>query len=172
MRTLLTKMNGLLPIHFAPKSSLPPPRSGRQHLRGFKYFSQQLRSNASLRSLAPKQLQTLNKDVLEPPPNIFTLIMPTYRGRYCQCQLTPTNLIPNERSAISSIVLEEDFHLREDAYLTFPPKINNSIIRKAIGHFQVNIENIIEYIDHVCYYCSQFIDPLELKSICGFNDYI
>ncbi len=78
---------------------------------------------------------------------------------------TTANLIPDERSAVSPIVLEEDFRLKEDAYLAFPPDVNDSTTREAIGRFQVNIENAVKYIDHVCCCFSQFVDPLKLKSI-------
>ncbi len=91
--------------------------------------------------------------------------MSPYRCQCCQRQSIPANLIPDERSAISIIILKEDFRFRKDAYLTFLLKVNNSITRKAIGHFQVDIENAIKYMDHVYYYCSRFVDFSELESI-------
>ncbi len=65
--------------------------------------------------------------------------------------------------------MEEDFRLRKDADLTFPPEVHNSITKKAIGHFQVNIENAVKHIDHVYCCCSRFIDLLELESITDNN---
>ncbi len=61
--------------------------------------------------------------------------------------------------------MEEDFRLKEDAHLAFPPEVNNSITREAIGRFQVNIVNTVKYMDDVCYCCSRFVDRLELKNI-------
>ncbi len=61
--------------------------------------------------------------------------------------------------------MEEDFRLREDAYLAFPPEVNDSTIREAIRYYQVNIENAGKHMDHVCCSYSQFVDPLELESI-------
>ncbi len=106
-----------------------------------------------------------NRDFLESSPNIFTPIMPSCRRQYRQCLSISANLIPNEHSAISSVVLEEDFCLRKDAYLAFLPKINDSTTREAIGHFQINIEKAIKYIDHVYYCCSWCVDFLKLESI-------
>ncbi len=70
---------------------------------------------------------------------------------------------------VGLIVLEEDFCLREDAYLSFPPEINNSITREAIRHFQVNTKNAVKHIDHVCCCCNRFVDLLELESISDNN---
>ncbi len=167
--TFLTKMNGLPLIHLALDSSSSPPCCGRGRLCGPRRFSQQLRSNTSLRSLAPRQLQMSKRNVLELPPNILTpTILPHRRQRY-QRQLTPSNLIPDKCFTIRLVVLEEDFRLREDAYLTFSPEVNNSIIREAIWRFQVNIENALKHMDHFCCCCSQFIDPLKLESIPNNN---
>ena len=66
------------------------------------------------------------------------------------------NIVP-----VSPIVLEEVFRLREDIYLAFPPEINDSITREAIGHFQANIEKAVNPMDHICCYCSRFVDSLE-----------
>ncbi len=74
------------------------------------------------------------------------------------------NIVP-----ISPVVLEEDFHLREDAYLTFPSEVKDSISREAIGRFQVNIKNAVKHMDHVYCCCSRFVDPLELESIPDNN---
>ncbi len=74
------------------------------------------------------------------------------------------NIVP-----VGPVVLEEDFRLREDAYLTFPPEVNNSITREAIRRFQVNIENAVKHMDYVCCCCSRFVDPLELESIPDNN---
>ncbi len=65
--------------------------------------------------------------------------------------------------------MKENFCLKKDAYLKFSPQVNDSIIREDIGHFQVNIENAAKHINHICYYYSQFVDPLELESISDNN---
>ena len=59
------------------------------------------------------------------------------------------NIVP-----VSPIVLEEHFYLKEDAYLAFSLEVNDSITRESIGRFQVNIENAVKHIDHVCCCCS------------------
>lgn len=61
---------------------------------------------------------------------------------------------------ISLVILEEDFCLGKEVYLTFSPKVNDSITREAIGRFQVNIKNTIKYMDHICCCCSQFVNLL------------
>lgn len=66
---------------------------------------------------------------------------------------------------VSPVVLEEDFPLRKETYLTFPSKTNNSTTTEAIGRFQVYIENVIKYINHICYYYSRFVHFSQLKSI-------
>ncbi len=165
----LTKMNRLPLIRLTPEGSSPLLCRGRGRPCGLERFSRQAWFNASLRSLAPRQLQTSNKDVLGPPPNILTPTIPPCRRQRHQRQSTPANLIPDECSAISPIVLEEDFCLKKDAYLAFSLEINNSTTKKAIRHFQVNIENVVKHIDHVCCCCSQFLDPLKLESIPDNN---
>ena len=161
--TLLTKMNGLLLTRSAPESNLPPPCRGRKRPCGHRYFFQQPSSNASLRFLASREL-------LKPPLDILTPSILLYRGRCRQCpaKFIPAELLDNT-VPISSVVLEEDFCLREDTYLTFPLEVNNLITREAIGHFPVNIENVIKHMDHVYYCCSQFVDFSELKSISNNN---
>lgn len=83
--------------------------------------------------------------------------IPPCKARCCQCWLLPssTNLILvesfNNTVLITPVVLEENFRLRKDAYLTFPSEANNSITRKAIGCFQVNIKKTVKHMDHVCY---------------------
>lgn len=72
---------------------------------------------------------------------------------------------------ITLVTLEEDFCLRENAYLTISHEVNDSIIRKAIRCFQVNIENAVKYIDHMCCCYSRFVDLLKLESISD-NDVI
>ncbi len=91
--------------------------------------------------------------------------MPPCRCQRCQCQSILANLIPDECSAVRPVVLKEDFRFREDAYLAFPPEVNDSTTREAIGRFQVNIENAIKHMNHVCCCCSRFVDPLELENI-------
>ncbi len=162
-------MNGLSLTHFALEGSSPLPHYGRGCPCGPERFSQQLWSNASLKSSAPRQLQTSNRDVLEPPPNILTPKIPPCRCQRHQRQSTPANLIPDERFAVSLFVLEEDFRLRKDIYLTFPLEVNNSITKEVIERFRVNIENIIKHMDHVYYCCSQFVHLLELESIPDNN---
>lgn len=70
---------------------------------------------------------------------------------------------------INPIVLEEDFRLREEAYLPFPLEVNDSTTKKAIRCFQVNIKNFIKHIDHIYYYCSRFVNLLQLESILDNN---
>ncbi len=158
-------MNRLSLTHLAPKGSSPPHPRSRGRPRGSRRFSQHLRSNGPLRSLALRQLQTSNRDVLEPPPNSFTPTMPPRRRRHCQRWTTPANLILDERSVVCPVVLEEEFRFREDAYLVFFSEVNDSTTREAIGYFQVNIENAVKYMDHICCCCSRFVNLLELKSI-------
>ncbi len=153
-------MNGLPPTHLAPKGSLPLPHRGHGRPCGPRRFFQKPLSNMPLRFLASRQLQISIKEVLAPPPNVFTPTTPPCR---CQCrQRRSTSLYANpilielsdNTIPVSPIILEEDFHIREDAYLTFPPAVNDSTTRKAIGCFQVNNENAVKYIDHVYCYCS------------------
>ncbi len=106
-----------------------------------------------------------NRDVLEPLPNILTATILPYRRRCCQRQLTPANFLPDKRFPISPVVLEEDFRLREDAYLAFPPEVNDSTIREAIRRFQINIKNAIKHMDHFCCCCNRFVNLLELENI-------
>ena len=62
---------------------------------------------------------------------------------------------------VSPVVLEEDFCLRKEAYLTFPLEVINFTIRKAIGRFKVNIENAIKHMGYVYCCCSWFVDLLQ-----------
>lgn len=140
--TLLTKINKLSLIPLTLKCSLPLLLCGRGHLCGPESFFQQSSFNAPLKRLVPRQLQILN-----PPP----IILP-WR---CQLWSIYANFIPAERFnntiPVSPVVLEDDFHLRENAYLTFPFEVNNFIIREAIGRFQGNIKNTVKHMDYV--YC-------------------
>lgn len=124
-----------------------------------------------LRSLVPRQLQTSNKDILEPSPNIFTLTIPSCRYQCRQHQSTLVNLLSNECFTISSINLEEDFCLRKDTYLIFSPRVNNSITRDIIGCFQVNIKNVVKHMNHIYYCCSRFLNLLDLENISD-NDLV
>lgn len=54
---------------------------------------------------------------------------------------------------VSLVILEEDFHFREETYIIFPFEVNNSTIRKAIGRFQMNIKDAEKYMDYVCCCC-------------------
>ncbi len=91
------------------------------------------------------------------PRALLNRSIPLYKSQNHQRRSTPssTNLILvesfNNTVLVSPIVLEEDFCLKEHVCLTFPPEVNNSITRKAIGRFQGNIENAIKYMDHVYY---------------------
>ncbi len=143
-------MNGLPLIHLALEGSSPPPCRSRGRLRGPRSFSRQPWSNTPLRSFAPRQLQTSNKDVLESPPNILTPTIPPCRRQYHQRQSTSAKLIPDKCSAISPVVLEKDFRFREDVYLTFLPEVNDSITKEAMKCFQINIKNAIKHVDYVC----------------------
>ncbi len=150
-------MNGLPLTPLAPEGSLPPPCRGRGRPHSPGHFSRRPPSNVPLRRLASRQLQTSN-----PPPTI--------PPRCCQRQSTPANLMPADNIVlVSPIILKEDFRLREDVYLTFPPEVNDSITREAIGHFQVNIKSVVKHMDYVYCCYSRFVDPLELESIFDNN---
>lgn len=110
-----------------------------------------------------------NRDVLESPPNIFTPIILLCGYQHYQRQSILANLISDKRFAVSPVVLEEDFCLKEDVYLTFPPKVNDFKTREAIRHFQLNVENAIKHINYVCCCSSRFVDLLKLKSIFDNN---
>lgn len=49
--------------------------------------------------------------------------------------------------------------------MTFLPELSDNIIQKTISCFQVNISNIVNYINHICCYYSRFIDPVKLNLI-------
>lgn len=66
---------------------------------------------------------------------------------------------------VNLVALEEDFHLRAEAYMAFPPELSNITTREAISRFQFKITNAVKYMDHVCYCCSEFVDPVELNLI-------
>ena len=181
-------MNGLLLTPLAPRDSLSLLSRSRGRL------ARQPLLNAPFKTLAPGQLQTSTRNVLEPPPNVltptsrapasktrvaaralFNSSIPPRKAQRCQHRSTPSsaNFIPVEpfynTVPISPIVLKEDFYLKKEASLTFPLEVNNSIIRKAIERFQVNIKNTVNYIDHVCCCHSRFFDFWELESIFDNN---
>ena len=135
-------------------------------------------------------MQTSTKNVLESPSKVLILTakalpsrttatpralfhnsIPLCKAQCCQRRSTffSANFIPIEpfhnTVSISPVILEEDFRLREDAYLTFFSKINDSTTREAIGRFEVNIKNAIKHTDYVYCCCSQFVDALQLESI-------
>ena len=172
----------------APGRNLPLICCGRRR------YAQQLLSNTPLRTLAPRQLQTFTRSVLEPPPNVFTptakatasrtiaapralfnSLIPSCKTRHCQRRWTPfsANFMPVEplHNTVSGspVILEGDFRLGKEAYLTFPPKVNDSITRETIERFSVNIENPVKHIDHVYCCFSWFVDPLQLKRIFDNN---
>lgn len=147
-------MNRLSLPRFTLKGIIPP------FCHGCRRLAQQPLPNAFLKTLAPRQLQMSTRNVLEPLPNTFTptarapanrtiamprppfnSFIPPCKTLYCQCRSTPsfTNFMPIEPFhnivPISSVILKENFRLKEEAYLTFLPKVNNSITRKAIGRF-------------------------------------
>lgn len=53
--------------------------------------------------------------------------------------------------------------------MKFLLEVNDSIIRKAIKQFQAHINNNIKYLDHVCHYCSYFVNLAQLKYMSDNN---
>lgn len=64
---------------------------------------------------------------------------------------------------VNPIALEKNFCLREKVYMAFPLVVTDSIIKQAICCFQVNIDNSVKHIKHVCCYYSQFVNLSQLE---------
>ena len=64
---------------------------------------------------------------------------------------------------MNPVALEKNFRLKTEAFMAFLPKLSDTIIQKAISYFQVQITNIVKYMDHVYYCCSQFVDLIKLN---------
>lgn len=134
-------MNGLPLTHFTLEGSLLPFYRSRRRLHNSGRFSRKLLSNTSFRSLALRQLQLSTRNILALLSNVITPIILSCKGRRHQRWLIPlsANPIPVELSnnsiPISPVILEEDFLLRKDVYLAFPPEVNDSTIREAIRRF-------------------------------------
>lgn len=62
-------------------------------------------------------------------------------------------------------VLEKDFCLGEETCMTFLSQLSDTIIQETIRRFYDNNDNPVKYMDHVCYYCSYFVELIELKLI-------
>lgn len=62
---------------------------------------------------------------------------------------------------VDPVALEKDFRLRAEVCIAFPPELSITTTRKAIGCFQVKITNAVKQMDHICYCCSRFVDPVE-----------
>lgn len=73
---------------------------------------------------------------------------------------------------VNFVVLEKDVCLREKMYMAFPFKVKNFIIRLAISHFQININNIVKYMKHFYFCYSQFIDLSKLEIFFNKNYFI
>ncbi len=182
-------MNGLPLPRFALRGSLNPSWSLTSSYHGYRRFRQKLQLNTFLRFLAPRQLQILTKDVLEPSSNMLILTLcPSTKSNSapktllnksispCKAQccwrqsISPsanirlTKLIANNVS-IDPVALEEDFCLRGEVCIAFPLELSNTTTREAISHFQVQITNVVKYIDHIYYYCNRFVDPIELNLV-------
>lgn len=104
--------------------------------------------------------RTLPNQSNSPPSTLINRFIPRKISPHYSRHLTPplakTSLVePFDNSAsISPVALEKNFCLKKKAYVTFPPDITNSTTREVISRFQVNIENVVKYIDHVCCCCS------------------
>ena len=101
-------------------------------------------------------------------------ILPCKARRYqCHSTLSSANFMPFKpfhiTVLISVVILKEDFRLKEEAYLTFHHKINDSITKKAIVRYHVILKNAVKYMDHVYCCYSRFLDLLQSESISNNN---
>ncbi len=182
-------MNGLPLPRLALRESLNSPWNFTPPRRSHECPRRQFQPNTPFRSLALRQLQRSTKNVLELPPNVLTpvpypltrndsasrtplnrLIPPYKAERYwCQSTTLSANIKPAEPIAnivpIKPITLEKDLHFRAEACIAFSFELFNTTTGEAISRFQVQITNVIKYINHICYCCSRFVDPIELNLI-------
>ena len=61
------------------------------------------------------------------------------------------------------MTLEKNFRFREKAYMAFPPEATDSTTREAFRRFQVDIDNVVKHMNHVCCCCSCFVDSFQLE---------
>lgn len=100
-----------------------------------------------------------NGNNLTPNASINRFILPQ-KTLCCLYQSTPplaNNILvkPFDNSVtINPIALKKDFCFRKETYIAFSPKITDSIIKQAISQFQINIDNAIKYLKHICCYYS------------------
>ncbi len=66
---------------------------------------------------------------------------------------------------INPVTLEEDFRLKAEACMAFSSELSDTITLEAISSFQVQITHAVKHIDHICYCCSWFVNPIELNLI-------
>lgn len=136
----------------------------------------------SLRSLAPKQMQTLTRDILKPLRNVFILI-PYFlltksnlilkillnrlisscnTQRYWCQSISPLTKIRLAKPIANSVsvdlvILEEDFGLRVEKCMIFLLELSYTTTQAIISHFQVKITNIVKHLDHFYCYCSNLL---------------
>lgn len=88
--------------------------------------------------LAPKQEQLLPPGPLSSPldKSILTPKAPRHRRWSPAKAIDSSQVEPVVNSLlVNLIVLEEDFRLKNEAGMNFPPEVNDSITRKAIRQF-------------------------------------
>lgn len=93
--------------------------------------------------------------------NKFYLVV---KCSYCQ-QISPIKILDSceiepldTNYSIYFTILKEDFCLRYEASIEFSSIINNLTIRNSIKQFQDHTTDTIKYLDHICCYCSCFIN--------------
>lgn len=94
------------------------------------------------------------------------------RRRRPRMQMTPTSettptLVPGSQSQspVKLVSLVDDFQQRKEAWLRFPPPLDNETTRAAIHRYQVHTDDATMHLNHVCGSCSRFTHPSELKII-------
>ena len=60
--------------------------------------------------------------------------------------------------SIDLFALEEDFCFSIGVYIVSLSKLFDITTQKAINCFQVQITNVVKYMDYICCCCSQFVD--------------
>ena len=69
------------------------------------------------------------------------------------------------QSLVEPVSLVDDFQQRKEAWLRFPPPLDNETTRAAIHRYQVQTDDATMHLNHVCGRCSCFTHPSELKII-------
>ena len=69
------------------------------------------------------------------------------------------------QSPVEPVSLVDDFQQRKEAWLRFPPLLDNETTRAAIYRYQVQTNDATMHLNHVCGSCSRFTHPSELKII-------